>query len=33
MVATDPIRPMRADARENREKLLRAASEHFAAGG
>jgi AcrR family transcriptional regulator len=33
MAATHPIRPMRADARENRAKLLRAASEHFAAGG
>jgi AcrR family transcriptional regulator len=33
MTATDPNRPMRADARENREKLLRAASEQFAARG
>ena len=33
MAATEPLRPMRADARENREKLLRAASKHFAAGG
>ncbi len=28
-----PAKAMRADARENREKLLRAASERFAAGG
>jgi AcrR family transcriptional regulator len=28
-----PARAMRADARENREKLLRAASKHFAASG
>jgi AcrR family transcriptional regulator len=33
MAATDPTRPMRADARANRKKLLRAASQHFAAGG
>lgn len=33
MTVTEPSRPLRADARENREKLLRAASEHFAAGG
>jgi AcrR family transcriptional regulator len=33
MATTEPARPMRADARENREKLLRAASEHFTAGG
>jgi AcrR family transcriptional regulator len=33
MATTEPSRPMRADARENREKLLRAASEHFTAGG
>jgi AcrR family transcriptional regulator len=33
MAATEPLRPMRADARENREKLLRAASKRFAAGG
>jgi len=32
MTTTDP-RPMRSDARENREKLLVAAREHFAAGG
>ena len=28
-----PAKAMRSDARENREKLLRAASEHFASGG
>jgi AcrR family transcriptional regulator len=39
MVATEPTlteapaKAMRADARENREKLLHAASEHFGAGG
>jgi AcrR family transcriptional regulator len=39
MLATDttltdaPAKAMRADARENREKLLRAASERFGAGG
>jgi AcrR family transcriptional regulator len=33
MSATKPDRPLRADARENREKLLRVASERFAAGG
>jgi AcrR family transcriptional regulator len=33
MATTGPIRPMRSDARENREKLLLAASEHFAASG
>ncbi len=33
MSATESARPLRADARENREKLLRVASERFAAGG
>jgi AcrR family transcriptional regulator len=33
MPATDSVRPLRADARENREKLIRAASEQFAAAG
>ena len=33
MSATKSHRPLRADARENREKLLRVASERFAAGG
>jgi AcrR family transcriptional regulator len=33
MTTTEPPRPMRADARENREKLLLVASESFAAGG
>lgn len=33
MTATDPTRPMRADARENREKLLSVASREFAEGG
>lgn len=33
MSATRSDRPLRADARENHKKLLRAASEHFAAGG
>jgi AcrR family transcriptional regulator len=33
MVVTNPTRPLRADARENREKLLRAASSRFAAAG
>ena len=33
MSATKPDRPLRADARENRETLLRVASERFAAGG
>lgn len=33
MTATDPDRPLRADARENREKLLATARERFAAAG
>jgi AcrR family transcriptional regulator len=33
MTTAEPTRQMRADARENRDKLLRAAGEHFAAGG
>jgi AcrR family transcriptional regulator len=33
MATTDPTRPLRTDARENREKLLRAASAQFAAAG
>jgi AcrR family transcriptional regulator len=33
MASTHPTRPMRADARENREKLLRAAGRHFSASG
>jgi AcrR family transcriptional regulator len=33
MPAIDSTQPMRADARRNREKLLRAASEHLAAAG
>jgi AcrR family transcriptional regulator len=33
MSATKSDRPLRADARENREKVLRVASEHFAANG
>jgi AcrR family transcriptional regulator len=33
MATIDPIRPMRADARKNRESLLRAAREQFVVGG
>jgi AcrR family transcriptional regulator len=33
MAATEPTRPLRADARENRAKLLHVAGEQFAAGG
>ena len=33
MAMPDPARPLRADARENREKLLRAAARQFSAAG